>query len=126
MIVGSVFFPKFTVDKIGFLEPIAYSSFLRRVREPFQPDQNEFLISEAELADSEEQAVTPLDKQEIQRMVKQLIPSDLAAEGKSGKIVLSSANEDIMKDFQEHLHRELPEGWDDKSIHIRCRCSCYG
>ena len=111
-IFGSVFFPELTVGKIGILEPLAYSSFAHKIRKRFQQDQNgSFIMSKFSLSDSEEHEVKPLDKQQIQKMAEQLIPSDLRPEGKKGKIALSSPNEKIMKDFQEHLNRELPKNW---------------
>ena len=59
--------------------------------------------------DSEHHVVKPLDKQQIEKMAKQLIPQ--VVHPKAGKVILASKDEKIMKDFQEHLNKELPEGW---------------
>ena len=70
-----------------------------------------FSFSEYSLIDSNEYEVKPLDKSQIQKMVTRLIPSNLGAGDETRKIVLSSPNKKIMKDFQEYLQKELPEGW---------------
>ncbi len=70
-----------------------------------------FSFSEYSLIDSNEHEVKPLEKQQIQEMVKRLIPRNLESGNGRRKIALSSPNKKIMKDFQEYLQKELPEGW---------------
>ncbi len=99
IVAGRFVFPEFTADS------------LNKIKKHFKPDQTSYSISESNLPDSKEYKVKPLDKPQIQKMVKQLIPAALGSEGKKEKVVISSANKEIMKDIQEFLHDELPKGW---------------
>lgn len=70
-----------------------------------------YKISEYDFPNSEYHEVEPLDKQQIEKMAKQLIPSDVASQGRKGRVILSSKDKKIIKDFQEHLNKELLKGW---------------
>ncbi len=103
-ILGKFIFPEFTANSFytvkGLLKPGQTSYTI-----------SESTISESSLPDSEEYKIIPLDKSQIQKMVKELIPTDTGSEEKKRKIVLSSPNEKIMKDFKVYLNSELPKGW---------------
>ena len=70
-----------------------------------------YKISEYDFPNSEHHEVEPLDKRQIEKMAKQLIPRDVASQGGDGRVILASKDKKIMKDFQEHLNKELPKGW---------------
>ena len=54
--------------------------------------------------------VKPLDGQ-FEAMAKQLIPKSLASKGKEGRVILSSREKKIIKDFQDYFYNELTEEW---------------
>ena len=110
--IGIVILPEFMIDKVKFPASIAYWSGFQKVRKLVpQQDPDQFLLVEHKLTDSAYHEVKPLDESQIKKMVNQLIPEDLASKNEHGKVILSSPNKKVMKDFQEHLKKELPEGW---------------
>lgn len=112
LIIGIVISPEFMIDKVKFPTSIVYWSGFQKVRKLIpQPDPNQFLLVEHHLTDSAYHEVKPLDESQIKKMVNQLIPEDLASKNEQRKVILSSPNKKIMKDFQEHLNRALPKGW---------------
>ena len=112
LIIGIVILPEFMIDKVRFPASIVYWPGFQEVRKLVpQPDPSQFLIVEHELTDSAYHEVKPLDESQIKKMVNQLIPKDLASKSEQGKVILSSPNKKVMKDFQEYLQKELPEGW---------------
>ena len=112
LIIGIVILPEFMIDKVKFPASIVHWSGFQKVRKLVpQPDPNQFLLVEHHLTDSAYHEVKPLDESQIKKMVNQLIPEDLASKNDQGKVILSSPNKKVMKDFQEHLNKELSKGW---------------
>ena len=70
-----------------------------------------YKISEYDFPNSEYHEVEPLDKRQIERMAKQLIPQIVSSQDGRGRVILASKDKKIMKDFQEHLNKKLPKDW---------------
>ena len=70
-----------------------------------------YKIFEYDFPNSEHHEIKPLDKHQIERMAKQLIPPTVISQEGNGRVILASKDKKIMKDFQEYLNKELPKGW---------------
>lgn len=68
-------------------------------------------ISKYLLGDLEDHKIKPLNRQQIEKMADELIPETVKSQSEEGRVILSSKDEDIMKDFQEYLNEALPTGW---------------